>query len=93
MHSSKHAEDLPAPDTPAAVKDAGSKYVYLNIQKRCIHVILIVKRVLNRRTQILVQSKNIHFNPLVNIISNIILLPSNVYGYAELENGLMFLCW
>merc|ERR1719322_1378678 len=25
MHSSKHAEDLPAPDTPAAVKDAGSK--------------------------------------------------------------------
>ena len=27
MHSSKHAEDLPAPDTPAAVKDAGSKYV------------------------------------------------------------------
>ena len=33
MHSSKHAEDLPAPDTPAAVKDAGSKYVYLNVQK------------------------------------------------------------
>ena len=25
MHSSKHVEDLPAPDTPAAVKDAGSK--------------------------------------------------------------------
>ena len=58
MHSSKHAEDLPAPDTPAAVKDAGSKYVYLNIQKRCIHVILIVKR---RRTQILVQSKKYTF--------------------------------
>ena len=32
MHSSKHAEDLPAPDTPAAVKDAGSKYVYLIVQ-------------------------------------------------------------
>jgi hypothetical protein len=24
-HASKHAEDLPAPDTPAAVKDAGAK--------------------------------------------------------------------
>ena len=25
IHSSKNMEDLPAPDTPAAVKDAGSK--------------------------------------------------------------------
>ena len=34
MHSSKHAEDLPAPDTPAAVKDAGSKYVEFLSLKR-----------------------------------------------------------